>query len=761
MKAVGSFGTHAMPLAMGLLCAWLAGCGGGRGEILGVGADARLPPTVTASTPINHATGVFGDPDITATFSEAMAPIGGAASFTLSCAAPCVNPTGTVSLDASATVATFALSPGAALAPLTLYTATVSGATSLTTGLALQAPYTWSFTTAAGPTVTAVDPPDLATGVAINLKTVSAAFSETVAPFSGAASLTLTCATPCTNPTGTVALDATKTIALLTLPEATNLAPLTLYTATVTGARSLTTGLALANPYVWRFTTGATADTTRPEVMLTEPATTTPGPTTGVPANSAVSAVFTEDMNPSTITATSFTLTCPGPCVSPTGTVSYAIGTRTAQFTPAAALTAGATYTATITTAATDVAGNALAGNQAALPAASNYVWTFTAAAAVPSAHVSVQSTNPAAGAVMVCPSATVNATFRVPSGLRMDSSSVTSANFTVTGPGPAFTPVVASSVVLDNATGRIATFTPTNALTVGVTYTALVRGGVNGVKDLAVPANTMAADYSWSFTVSAATGQCLQAPALGAAATFGDFGGSAGMTNQGTLTVVNGNIATTAVSTAVTGFHDTTPQCIYTETGSNIGTVNGEIYTAPPPPTVGCPTEGTAQTLLVASQAGAAALVAYNALVAQPAGPDPGAGNLAGLVLVPGVYTAAAGTFKIQGGDLTLDAQGNANAVWIFQMSTSLTVGGAGVAFPQSVLLINGAQAKNVFWQVGTAAVINAAGGGIFSGTVISQAGVVVSTAGNMNVATINGRVISLGASVTIVNTVINVPGP
>jgi hypothetical protein len=93
--------------------------------------------------------------------------------------------------------------------------------------------------------------------------------------------------------------------------------------------------------------------------------------------------------------------------------------------------------------------------------------------------------------------------------------------------------------------------------------------------------------------------------------------------------------------------------------------------------------------------------------------------------------------------------------------MATSLTVGGPGAAFPQNVNLVNGAQAKNVFWQVGTAATINAAGGGTFSGTVISQTGVVVSTAGNNSIVTINGRALSVGASVTLVNTVINVPAP
>ena len=89
--------------------------------------------------------------------------------------------------------------------------------------------------------------------------------------------------------------------------------------------------------------------------------------------------------------------------MAPAGAVSYSIGTRTALFTPNALLTVGAIYTATITSAATDLAGNALAGNQAVLPAASSYVWTFTAAAAAAPSNVSVQSTNPAAAATGVC----------------------------------------------------------------------------------------------------------------------------------------------------------------------------------------------------------------------------------------------------------------------------------------------------------------------------------------------------------------------
>ena len=509
---------------------------------------------------------------------------------------------------------------------------------------------------------------------------------------------------------------------------------------------------------------GVPPDTTRPRVTITVPATTSPGPTANAPTNTAITAIFTEDMAPATISGTSFTVTCVAPCVSPAGVVSYAAGSRTAVFTPAAVLAAGQTYTATVTSAATDLAGNQLAGNQAALPAASNYVWTFTTAAPVPVANITVTSTRPISAATGVCPGATVNATFTVGSGLRMDPTTLNATTFTVTGPGVA--PVAATTISLDVPTGTIATFTPAAPLTNGVMYTATVKGGAAGVKDLAIPANQMLADFTWTFTGGPATGACLAPIALASASTFGNFGGSAGTTNSGILTVVNGDIGTTAASTLITGFHHGLPvtACSYTETPLNIGVVNGGIFTAPPPPTVACPTDGTAATFLIAQNARNDALLAYNAMVALPAGPFAGAGNLAGLTLAPGVYTSAT-SFMIQGvgaaSDLTLDAGGDANAVWVFQMGSTLLVGGPGATNPRSVKLINGAQSKNVFWQVGSAATINAAGGGTMEGTIISQAGLVFSTAGNVTILTLNGRALSLGASVTMVDTVINVPAP
>jgi len=269
----------------------------------------------------------------------------------------------------------------------------------------------------------------------------------------------------------------------------------------------------------------------------------------------------------------------------------------------------------------------------------------------------------------------------------------------------------------------------------------------------------------------SGGPGPAGAAPNLGAAGAFGGFGGGAGMTNQGISTVITGaqgqpvSIGTTGASTTMTGFHDNSVPyappagCIYTETVLNVGAVNGTIVTDAPPPTITCPLEGTLATKASADAAAAAALAAFNDLAGRP-GALAIPAQLGGTTLAPGIYNTASGSFLLTGAaDLTLDAGGNANAVWVFQMAGTLTVGSAGL--PRSVILAGGAQPKNVFWQVGSSATINGTGGGTMVGTIISQAATTFSTGGNPCCTTLNGRALALTASVTMVNTVINVPAP
>lgn len=89
-----------------------------------------------------------------------------------------------------------------------------------------------------------------------------------------------------------------------------------------------------------------------------------------------------------------------------------------------------------------------------------------------------------------------------------------------------------------------------------------------------------------------------------------------------------------------------------------------------------------------------------------------PGPGALGGLHLTPGIYKSASTMVLGSGETLTLDAFGNSNGVWLFQVGSSLTITGSTVACtyapttactPTRIVLLNGAQAKNVFWQIGT----------------------------------------------------------
>jgi hypothetical protein len=709
-----------------LLVAFVAGCAENAQETPVVANANR--PTVSSTVPANGATFVPIGNKLTVTFSEAMDPATiTATTFTLQQGATVVP--GTVAY----TGVTAVFTPTGNLAASTVYTATITTGAKDLSGNVLAANYTWSFTTGTAvdttaPTVTLTAPANAATGVPVGNK-LTATFSKAMDPLT-ITTTTFTLQQGATAVSGTVIYSGVTAV----FTPTSNLTASTVYTATITiGAKDLA-GNALATNYVWTFTTGAAPDTTAPTVITTIPLALA----TGVATNSAVNATFSKAMDPLTITTTTFTLQQGATAVS--GTVTYS--GVTAVFTPTSNLAAGTVYTATITTGAKDLAGNALAVNK---------VYSFTTGAAADTTPPTVILVNPAALATGVAINSAVNATF----SKAMAPLTISTATFTVQTSGPPLGPLLVGTVAYNPLT-NIATFTPASNLAASTQYTATIT---TGAKDLA--GNALAVNKVWTFTTG--TGLAPAAVALGAVAPFGTFGGTAGMTNTGTLTSIIGNIGTIATSTgSITGFHDTSGD-IYTETPANIGAVSGKIYTCTNSTTGPTSAGPNAAACVIATQARLDAQTAYLALVAMPVGgasPAPGA-NLAGITLAPGVYVAPGGSFLIQGGNLTLDAQGNANAIWVFQMAQTLTVGGPGAAFPQSIILAGGAQAKNIFWQVGSFATINAAGGGTMVGTIISQAGASFSTAGNVSIVTLNGRVLSLGASVTLVDTVINVPAP
>jgi hypothetical protein len=742
------------------------------------GASAVIiSPTIISTDPANAAISVALNKQISANFSMVMdASTITTSTFTLMQGTTAVS--GFVSY--SGTTAIFV--PASNLAPNILYTATITSGAKNLTGNALANNYAWSFTTGAtivitSPTIISTDPINAATSVPLNQK-IAATFSV-VMDASTITTSTFTLLQGTTPVIGFVSYSGTTAI----FAPSGNLAPNTAYTALITTSAKNLAGNALANFYTWSFTTGAVVVVTSPSVISTDPV----NAATGVPFNQKIAATFSKTMDASTITTSSFTLMQGTTSVS--GLVSYS--GITATFAPTSNLASNTIYTATISVGAKDLAGNALLNN---------YVWNFTTGASVVITPPTVISTIPANADIGVAFNQKITATF----SKTMDASTITATSFTLMQGTTSVSGLLSYS-------GTTATFVPASNLSPNTTYTATIT---TGAKDLA--GNALTNNYVWSFTTATPysvtlssnplaggttigggtfnsntlvtvfaspntgytftnwteNGSVVSATAsysftiianrtlvanfasvspsvnLGAAATFGGFGGSAGMTNQGIFTVVNGDIGTTAASTLITGFHDTGGN-IFTETPLNVGKVNGVINCAPPAP-------GTQAKYSIALQALADATAAFNYLAGLPGGSDPGAGELGGLVLAPGTYTAASGTFKITSGDLTLDAKNDPNAVWVFQIATSLTVGKAGQ--PRSIILVNGAQAKNIFWQVGSAATINGAGGGTMAGTIISYSGVTFSTAGNVTLTTLNGRALSLNASVTLVNTIINV---
>jgi hypothetical protein len=691
---------------------------------------------VISTVPVNTATGVPVTQVLSATFNEPMnCPAFPATAFTV-VSAPSATPVpGTI--GCSGAVATF--TPAADLATNTVLTATITTAAQDLAGNALAGNYVWSFRTVPAPTLPTVIstvPVNGATGVPTN-QALTATFSEAMNPATiNSATFTLT-ATGGASVTGVVTYVAAGSVATFT--PAADLAPTTEYTATITTGATDLDGNTLASNYVWTFTTAAAPLAIPPTVISTIPANLA----TGVPFNQIVSATFSTAMNPATINSTTFTLTGPG-ATPVSGLVAYAAVGNTLTFTPAANLAASTTFTATITTGAQNLAGTALANN---------YVWTFTTGAAPVLVSPEIVSTVPANAAASVPLNQAVSATFTE----AMNPLTITTATFTLAGPGGA---AVAGTVSYD-AINFIATFTPTAALTASTTYIATITSGAT---DLAGnPLGNTGAPNPWSFT----TGTAVVPPpvVLGPTITlFGGFGGGAGMTNQGIHTVINGDIGTTGASTTMTGFYDESVAavagvypCSYTVTPSNMGLVNGTIETAPPPPSGACPNEGTATTMAIATEAALEARTAYTTLQGLPSTGGLAA-ELGGTTIYPGVYTNAS-SVGITTGPLTLDARGDPNAYWVFQIGSSLTVGTP--TAPESVILIHGAQASNVFWAVGglPGAVINYGGGGTMAGTIISQPGITVSSPGVAAVTTINGRVIALNASTTLVNTVINVP--
>ncbi len=120
---------------------------------------------------------------------------------------------------------------------------------------------------------------------------------------------------------------------------------------------------------------------------------------------------------------------------------------------------------------------------------------------------------------------------------------------------------------------------------------------------------------------------------------------------------------------------------------------------------------------------------------------------ELGGTTLMSGIYDSASGTFGITAATaLTLDGNGDPNSVFIFKMATTLITGAS-----SQVLLINGAQANNVFWQVGSSATLGASS--VLEGSILAYTAISLGTG-----AMVDGRLLAQNAAVTLDNNTINV---
>ena len=202
-------------------------------------------------------------------------------------------------------------------------------------------------------------------------------------------------------------------------------------------------------------------------------------------------------------------------------------------------------------------------------------------------------------------------------------------------------------------------------------------------------------------------------AVSLGSAANFAVLAGAT-VTNTG-ATTINGDLGVSS-GTAVTGFPP--------------GIVNGTQYTGVGSAAV------QAQSDLTPAYNDAAGRTSVDMVTLS--------GNLGGLTLTPGLYKSTS-SLSISSGDLTFDAKGDANAIFILQMASTLTTTSG-----RKVILSGGAQAGNIFWQVGSSATLGSTS--VFKGSILAKQSITLNTG-----AALEGRALARTGAVTLAgNTII-----
>ena len=306
---------------------------------------------------------------------------------------------------------------------------------------------------------------------------------------------------------------------------------------------------------------------------------------------------------------------------------------------------------------------------------------------------------------------------------------------------------------VLYNETTKVATLTTSAALLANTAYTAVIQAPITNGTGTALSCN-----YAWTFKTATVAAAAPVPVNLGLASSFG-IAATAGITNTTTspLSKINGDAVLDPNATCNAVEIDAAGGFGLCGTNNSTPIITGKVisykYNA-----------GVTPSAIVAD------LKAAFLSITPPAGP-PAAGSLSGAtpiaagttlgapignalvegdnLFVPGVYQSL--TSIMVTGDLTLDAQGDENAAFIFQSSSTI-----GTAPYAKIILINSAKASNVFWQAGTSATLET--GSIWQGNILASESITMDTG-----ATSCGRLLAgafaAGAFVFDSN-VVSVPG-
>jgi hypothetical protein len=451
-------------------------------------------------------------------------------------------------------------------------------------------------------------------------------------------------------------------------PEA-DLLPNTVYTATIDKSAINMVGSTMWDDYAWEFTTGGEIDLVAPTVTLTNPEDNE----VDVPLDQTIAFTFSESIDQSTINASSFELKQGETVVA--GEITF--DANTVILTPFEDLEANSSYSASITTAVKDLAGNAIAAIKTI---------TFTTID-VDVSIPRVNATNPLDGAESVVRNVVISVTFNE----EMDVATINNSSFTLMQG----TNSIAGEVSYNN---EIATFSPQSTLDAGLTYTANIS---IAAQDLA--GNALAADTEWSFTTTESSNN-LATVDLGSSANYVILAKST-ITNVPSSAITGDMGLSPAATSLITGFD------LVDATGfATSAQVTGQVFAAD----MASPTP-TNLTVAVEDM-----MLAYTDAAGRPT-PDfleLATGSIGGLTLSPGLYKWT--TTVTISDDVVIS--GGADDVWIFQISGDLSMSSA-----KNITLTGGAQAKNIFWQVAGSASIGT--NSAFQGIILSMNDIIFQT--------------------------------